>query len=94
MNLTNCGVSLISPMMFKRFKLFIWDFDDTLINTTAYYTRDMEPMSIRKRTDSELLQDILAVQGEENWKPLQPTTKKGRRPNVTVAIPTTQNIEL
>lgn len=61
MNLTNCGVSLISPMMFKRFKLFIWDFDDTLINTTAYYTRDMEPMSIRKRTDIELLQDIPGV---------------------------------
>ena len=44
--------------MFNRFRLFIWDFDDTIINTTAYYTRDMEPDAIRKRSDTDLLQDI------------------------------------
>jgi len=38
-----------------------------------------------RKLDNELLQDILAVSGEEDWKPLEPTTKKGRRRNVVVA---------
>jgi len=58
MDLTNCSKMLISQYMFNRFRLFIWDFDDTIINTTAYYTRDMEPDAIKKRSDSDLLQDI------------------------------------
>lgn len=48
-------------ILLQKFDLFIWDFDDTLIDTRAYYTRSMKPDDIRRRTDEELKQDIPGV---------------------------------
>lgn len=48
-------------ILLQKFDLFIWDFDDTLIDTHAYYTRSMKPADIRRRTDEELNQDIPGV---------------------------------
>jgi hypothetical protein len=45
-------------MILKDFSLFIWDFDDTLIDTRAYYIRKMDRDSILKLSDTELIQDI------------------------------------
>jgi hypothetical protein len=44
----------ISFYLLKQCKLWVWDFDDTLIDTQTYLTKDMSPNAIRKRTDSEL----------------------------------------
>lgn len=48
-------------ILLQQFDLFVWDFDDTLIDTRAYYTRSMKPDDIRRRTDAELVQDIPGV---------------------------------
>ena len=52
----------ISQYLLDKFKLWIWDFDDTLIDTTTYYKLSMEPEDIRKRTDQQLTIDF------PNWK--------------------------
>ena len=44
----------ISTYLVDKFKLWVWDFDDTLIDTTTYYKKSMEPEDIIKRTDLEL----------------------------------------
>jgi hypothetical protein len=44
----------ISNYLVEKFKLWIWDFDDTLIDTTTYYKKSMEPEDIIKRTNEEL----------------------------------------
>ena len=44
----------ISNYLVEKFKLWIWDFDDTLIDTTTYYKKSMEPEDILKRTNEEL----------------------------------------
>jgi len=44
----------ISDYMIDKFKIWIWDFDDTLIDTTTYYKNSMEPEDILKRTNNEL----------------------------------------
>jgi hypothetical protein len=49
-------------ILLKQFDLFIWDFDDTLIDTRAYLTRSMKPDDIRRRTDKELTEDIIGWQ--------------------------------
>ena len=44
----------ISFYLLKNCKLWVWDFDDTLIDSTTYIKRNMEPSKIRIRTDAEL----------------------------------------
>ena len=44
----------VSFYLFKQCKLWVWDFDDTLINTEAYLRRDMKTNTIRNLKDSEL----------------------------------------
>jgi hypothetical protein len=44
----------ISHILFKQCKLWIWDFDDTLIDTATYYSSNMTPSAILERTDTQL----------------------------------------
>ena len=44
----------ISFYLLKNCKLWVWDFDDTLIDSTTYIKRNMDPSKIRVRTDAEL----------------------------------------
>jgi len=44
----------ISFYLLKQCKLWVWDFDDTLIDVDTYLKKDMNPQSILKRTDAEL----------------------------------------
>jgi len=44
----------VSFYLFKQCKLWVWDFDDTLINTDTYLRRNMKPSTIRNLNDSEL----------------------------------------
>ena len=48
----------VSFYLFKTCKLWVWDFDDTLINTEAYLRRDMKTSTIRSLTDSDLDSDF------------------------------------
>lgn len=48
----------VSLYLFKTCKLWVWDFDDTLINTEAYLRRDMKTSTIRNLTDSDLDTDF------------------------------------
>ena len=52
----------ISNYLIDKFKLWIWDFDDTLVDTTTYYKKSMEPKDILKRTNEELDVDF------PNWR--------------------------
>jgi hypothetical protein len=54
--------NLISNYLIDKFKLWVWDFDDTLIDTTTYYKKSMEPEDILNRTNEELDIDI------PNWR--------------------------
>jgi len=47
-----------SSLIMSQVDLFIWDFDDTLIDTRAYLIRNMTPEHIRRRTIKELIEDI------------------------------------
>jgi hypothetical protein len=49
---------LISNYLLNKFKLWVWDFDDTLIDTATYYNKSMEPKDILMRTDDQLTEDI------------------------------------
>jgi hypothetical protein len=53
---------IISNYLLDKFKLWVWDFDDTLIDTATYYKKSMEPPDIINRTDKELTIDV------PNWK--------------------------
>lgn len=53
---------LLSQYMLDKFKLWIWDFDDCIIDTATYYNKSMKPSNILKRTNIELTTDI------PNWK--------------------------
>jgi hypothetical protein len=44
----------ISHILFKQCKLWVWDFDDTLIDTSTYYSSNMKPDAILERTDKQL----------------------------------------
>ena len=44
----------ISFYLYKNYDLWIWDFDDTLIDTTTYYIKSMEREDILNRKLSEL----------------------------------------
>jgi len=48
----------ISFYLLKQCKLWIWDFDDTLIDTATYLKKDMSPDAILKRCDAELDQEV------------------------------------
>jgi hypothetical protein len=48
----------ISFYLLKQCKLWVWDFDDTLIDTATYLKKDMSPDAILKRCDAELDQEI------------------------------------
>jgi hypothetical protein len=44
----------ISFYLLKQCKLWVWDFDDTLIDTSTYLKKNMSPDAILKRCDTEL----------------------------------------
>ena len=48
----------ISFYLLKQCKLWVWDFDDTLIDTMTYLKKDMSPEAILKRCDAELDQEV------------------------------------
>ena len=48
----------LSGYLLKQCKLWVWDFDDTLIDTDTYMKKNMSPDSIAKRTDAELDKEI------------------------------------
>lgn len=53
------GTLIISPYLDERAELWVWDWDDTLIDTQAYRRHSMEPEIIRKvLTDAEIIQDV------------------------------------
>lgn len=53
------GLLIISPYLDKKADLWVWDWDDTLIDTQAYKRHSMEPEIIRKvLTDAEIIQDV------------------------------------
>ena len=53
------GTILISPYLEKTMTLWIWDFDDTLIDSRAYKRHNMDPEIIRTHlSDAELTADI------------------------------------
>lgn len=56
---------LVSNLLIKKFDLWLWDWDDTLIDTTTYYVKDMEPESICKRTSLDLDNEV------PNWRYFQ-----------------------
>ena len=59
--MTSLNVSPDLPVSFyllKQCKLWIWDFDDTLIDASVYLKKDMNPEAILKRCDAELDEDV------------------------------------
>jgi hypothetical protein len=48
----------LSSILFKQCKLWVWDFDDTLINTETYYSSNMSPEAILNRTDEQLNNEV------------------------------------
>jgi hypothetical protein len=53
------GIIIISPYLEKKMDLWVWDFDNTLIDIEAYKRHNMDPDIIRKHlTDAELDADI------------------------------------
>ena len=49
---------IISFYLLKKCKLWVWDFDDTLIDTKYYYKSNMDPDAIRRRTDKDLSNEV------------------------------------
>lgn len=50
--------NILSTFLLKKYDLWLWDFDDTLIDTFTYYIKNMEPLNILQRNIYELEQDI------------------------------------
>lgn len=48
----------LSTYLYDNYDLWVWDFDDTLIDTTTYYITSMKPEDIKKRDIVELDQEI------------------------------------
>jgi hypothetical protein len=48
----------LSRILFKQCKLWVWDFDDTIIDTSVYYSCNMKPDAILQRTDSQLDNEV------------------------------------
>ena len=55
---TNKNDLVISYYLLKQCKLWVWDFDDTLIDTKYYYKSNMDPIAIRERTDAQLTNEV------------------------------------
>lgn len=53
---------IVSNYILDKFKLWVWDFDDTIIDTATYYRKSMEPVDILKRTEKELNIEV------PNWR--------------------------
>ena len=49
---------VISAYLLKTCKLWVWDWDDCLINSAYYMKTSMEPDDIRARTDNQLTQQV------------------------------------
>jgi hypothetical protein len=66
MAISNTSIKLdklqLSTYLYDNYDLWVWDFDDTLIDTTTYYITSMKPEDIKKRDLVELDQEI------PNWK--------------------------
>ena len=45
---------IVSKYLLDKFDLWLWDWDDTLIDTTTYYVKSMEPEDIINRSQREL----------------------------------------
>ena len=50
--------NILSTFLLNKYDLWLWDFDDTLIDTYTYYIKNMEPPYILQRNIYELEQDI------------------------------------
>ena len=61
-NLNNENNQVISEYLLKKYKLWLWDWDDTLIDTTTYYVKSMEPEDIKNRTRADLDVEV------PNWR--------------------------
>ena len=48
----------LSNILFKQTKLWVWDFDDTLIDTSVYYSSNMKPEAILESTDFQLDKEV------------------------------------
>ena len=48
----------VSQYLYDNCKLWVWDFDDTLIDTSTYYIKNMDPFYIKQRTNEELDDEI------------------------------------
>ena len=48
----------VSEYLLKHCNLWVWDFDDTLIDTTTYYIKSMEPDDIKIRSTAELNKEM------------------------------------
>ena len=57
-NMNSNDSLVISFYLLRKCKLWVWDFDDTLIDTKYYYKSNMDPNAIRARTDIELSNEI------------------------------------
>ena len=55
---TNDNSLILSFYLLKHCKLWVWDFDDTLIDTKYYYKSNMDPDAIRCRTDQQLTNEV------------------------------------
>lgn len=53
---------IISTELLKKYDLWLWDWDDTIIDTTTYYIKSMEPTDISRRTNKELDKEV------PNWR--------------------------
>jgi FMN phosphatase YigB (HAD superfamily) len=55
---TNCPALSVGQILHKNCKLWVWDFDDTLINSYAYMKHAMTDSAIATLSDDALLADI------------------------------------
>lgn len=53
---------IISDELLKKYNLWLWDWDDTLIDTTTYYIKSMEPKDIMNRSNEDLDREV------PNWR--------------------------
>jgi hypothetical protein len=58
MTITAAGDLVISYYLLKNATLWVWDWDDTLINTDAYMLNVMDPNIIREKPTAELDRDV------------------------------------
>ena len=49
---------IVSKFLIDKYNLWLWDFDDTLIDTYTYYIKNMEPEYILNRTLQDLDEDL------------------------------------